>query len=137
MPRGVDDTFGSNPQYGRNAGAYTDGVSEGGIDIVITKQLSAAAIGDTDIVLDYAIRVFDAMVMLKGAGVASTTITVKSTANAITDAMAASGTDKAIVRATTIDDAYQDIPAGGILRITSATGATQPACQVLIFAHRR
>src|SRR5207244_393511 len=52
--------------------------------------------------------------------------------NAITSAMAGSGSDTALVRATTIDDANWEIAAAGTLRVTSAVGATQPACTVYV-----
>ncbi len=74
--------------------------------------------------------------MLRGAGVSSTTLTVKNGTTAITDTMAASGADKALVRAATIDDASWEVAAGGTLRVTSATGATQPAATVFVRAIR-
>jgi hypothetical protein len=40
---------------------------------------------------------------------------VKNGASAITNAMAASGSDQALVRAATIDDAAYEIAAGGTL----------------------
>lgn len=108
----------------------------GGSDLIFRFDLAAGALADTDIVTTNAIRVIDAYLVLRGAGVASTTLTVKNSATAITDAMAASGSDKAIVRAATLDDAQWELAAGGTLRVTSATGATQPAATVYVIAHR-
>jgi len=108
----------------------------GGIAEVFMIPITAGANADTDVTVTHKIRVLDAQLLLRGAGVASATLQVKSTANAITDAMAASGSDKAIVRAASIDDAYYDIPAGGKLRVTGASGATQPAALVTVWAVR-
>jgi len=108
----------------------------GGAPLIFRFDLAAGALADTDITVTDAIRVIDAYLVLRGAGVASTTLTVKNGSTAITDAMAASGSDKAIVRAATLDDAQWELAAGGTLRVTSATGATQPAATVYVIAHR-
>jgi hypothetical protein len=104
----------------------------GGIPVIHRIDLAAGALADTDVVLTYKTRVIDAYLVLRGAGVASTVITVKNGATAITDAMAASGADKALVRAASLDDAQWEIAAGGTLRVTSSAGATQPACTVFV-----
>ena len=67
----------------------------GGSTVIFRFDLAAAALASTDIVTTYAIRVIDAYLVLRGGGVGSTTITVKNSTTAITDAMAASGSDKA------------------------------------------
>ena len=108
----------------------------GGIPQTFLIPISAGALADTDITVTHKIRVIDAYHILRGGGVATTTLQVKNAANAITDAMDASGSDTAIVRATTIDDANYEIAAGGTLRVTSATGATQPAALVVVNAVR-
>lgn len=108
----------------------------GSIPVVFRIDLAAGALADTDVVMTHKVRVIDAFLILRGAGVASTTLQVKNTAAAITNAMAASGSDQALVRAATIDDAAYEIAAGGILRVTSATGATQPAATVYVTAVR-
>lgn len=104
----------------------------GGVPVLHRIDLAAGALADTDVVLTYKTRVIDAWLILRGAGVSTTTLTVKNGATAITDAMAASGSDKAVVRAASIDDASYEIAAGGTLRVTSATGATQPAATVYV-----
>lgn len=108
----------------------------GGIPLVFEIPITAGALADTDVTVTHKIRVIDAHLILRGAGVASTTLTVKNGASAITNAMAASGSDQAIVRAASIDDATYEIAAGGTLRVTSATGATQPAALVIVNAVR-
>jgi|WetSurMetagenome_2_1015567.scaffolds.fasta_scaffold717007_2 hypothetical protein len=125
-----------SPIYGDRAGQYSDGDNKGGYHLCITKTLSAGAHADFDLTMEYAFRVTRAQVILKGAGVGSSTIIIKNGTNAITDAMATSGSDTAVVYNTTIDDAYMDISKGGTLRITSVTGASRPACMVLIFGVR-
>jgi hypothetical protein len=132
----VHDAGNLNPIYGDRAGAYSDGRSEGGYHLCITKTLTAGAHADFDITMEYAFRVTRAQVILKGAGVGSSTIIVKNGTTAITDAMATSGSDTAVVYNSTIDDAAMDISAGGTLRITSVTGASRPACMVLVFGVR-
>jgi len=108
----------------------------GGILVIHQIDIAAGALGDKDVVLTHKTRVIDVWLILRGAGVASTTLQVKNGANAITDAMAASGSDQALVRAATIDDAYHEIAAGGTLRVTSASGATQPAATVYVLGFR-
>ena len=104
----------------------------GGLDVIHRIDLSAGALADTDVVLTHKTRIVDAWVVLRGAGVANTVLTVKNGANAITDAMAASGADTAVVRAAQINDANYEIAAGGTLRVSSSVGATQPAATVYV-----
>ncbi len=105
----------------------------GGVPVVYRVDIVAGATGNTDVVLTNKTRVIDAWLILRGAGVATTTLQVKNGSNAITDAMAASGSDKAIVHAASIDDAYYEIAAAGTLRVTSATGASQPDATVYVW----
>jgi hypothetical protein len=104
----------------------------GGLEVIHRIDIVADALGDTDVVLTHKSRVIDAWLVLRGAGVSTTTLQVKNGTNAITDAMAASGSDKALVRAASLDDAAWEIAAGGTLRVTSATGATQPDATVFV-----
>lgn len=108
----------------------------GAIPVLHRIDIAAGALGNTDVTLTHKTRVIDAWLVLRGAGVATTTLQVKNGANAITDAMAASGSDQALVRAASIDDAYHEIAAGGTLRVTSATGATQPDATVYVLGVR-
>ena len=108
----------------------------GGIPVVHRIDITAGALGNTDVTLTHKTRVIDAFLILRGAGVSSTTLQVKNGTTAITNAMAASGSDQALVRAASIDDAAWEVAAGGTLRVTSATGATQPDATVYVIGHR-
>lgn len=108
----------------------------GALPVLHRIDLAAGALAETDVVLTHKTRVIDAWLVLRGAGVATTTVKVQNGATTITDAMAASGSDKAVVRAATLDDAQWDIAAGGTLRIKTETGATQPACTVFVLGAR-
>jgi len=108
----------------------------GSIPVIHRFDLAAGANADNDIVLTHKTRVIDAHLILRGAGVASSVLTVKNGATAISNAMAGSGSDTALVRATTIDDASYDVAAGGTLRVTSSAGASQPACSVYVLGIR-
>lgn len=108
----------------------------GGIPVMFRIDLAAGALADTDVIMTHKVRIIDAFLILRGGGVVNTTLQVKNAGNAITDAMAASGADTTLVRAATIDDANYEIAAAGTLRVTSATGATQPAATVYVLAIR-
>lgn len=108
----------------------------GAIPLLFRIDIAAGALGNADVVMTHKVRVVDAWLVLRGAGVSNTTLQVKNGTSAITDAMAASGSDKALVRAAQIDDAAHEIAAGGTLRVTSATGATQPDATVYVSAVR-
>lgn len=109
----------------------------GGIPVIHQINITAGANGNTDVVLTHKTRIIDAWLVLTGAGVESATLQLKNgTTNAITDAMAASGSDQALVRAATINDAYHEIAAGGTLRVTGASGATMPAAVVYVLGYR-
>ena len=135
----IDARVVSGTNDGLNGGAAGTVASlntTGGVPVLHRIGLSAGAIADTDVVLKHKTRVIDAWLVLDGAGVATTTLAVKNGATAITDAMAASGTNKAVVRCATIDDAQAEIAAAGTLRISSATGASQPAATVYVLGIR-
>lgn len=108
----------------------------GGALLLFRIDLAAGANGDTDVVTTHKIRVVDAWHVLTGAGVTSAVYTVKNGATAITDGLAASGADKTISRAATIDDAQAEIAAAGTLRVTGSGGATQPAATMYVAAIR-
>lgn len=108
----------------------------GALPVVHMFTLAAGANADNDITLTHKTRVVDAWVVLRGAGVANSVMTIKNTGDAISDAMATSGSDKDIIRAAALDDAKWEIAAGGKLRATSSGGATQPACTVFVVGVR-
>lgn len=107
-----------------------------GIPIIFRWELSAGANADNDITLEFPIRVIDVWAHLNGAGVASSVMTVKNGSTAISSALDTSGSDKAVLRTTTIDDAQRDIASGGTLRATSSGGASAPAQTVYVLAMR-
>jgi len=109
-----------------------DDTNIGGIPVIFRIDITAGALGNTDVTLKYKTRILDAWLVLTGAGVGSCTLQVFNGTSAISSTMAASGSDKALVRTTTIDDAYHEIAASGTLRITSASGATQPNAIVYV-----
>ena len=105
----------------------------GGIPVIHRLTVAAGANANYDITLTHKERVIDAWIVLTGTGVASAIVTIKNTANAITNGMAVSGADTTITRAETIDDTYHEIGAAGTLRISTSGGSTSPAfvCYVL------
>jgi hypothetical protein len=117
-------------------GLSSDANIAGTIPLLYRFDIAAGALASKDIVVTQAIRVIDAWLVLRGAGVSTTTLTVLNATNAITNAMAASGSDTALVRATTINDANWEIAAAGTLRVQSLTGATQPDATVFVSAVR-
>jgi len=121
---------------GTKVGTVADANVVGGIPVLHRIDIAAGALGNTDVVVTHKTRVIDAWLALRGAGVATTTLQVFNGATAITDAMAASGSDKAVVRAAELNDAGWEIAAGGTLRVTSATGATQPDATVFVLGVR-
>ena len=109
----------------------------GGVPVLHRIAVPGTGKAAIDVTLTHKERVVDAWIVLTGAGVTGGTVTVGNAANAITDAMAATGSDTAIVRAGTIDDAYHEIAAAGTLRITpAATGADATPCIVYVLAVR-
>lgn len=108
----------------------------GGVPVIFQTTIAAGALGNTDITVTHKIRVLDCFIILRGAGVSTTTLQLKNGANAISSLLAASGSDKDLVRTVSIDDAYYEIAAGGTLRWTSATGATQPNALAVVIAVR-
>lgn len=112
----------------------------GGVAEIFRTAIPSGANGDVDITLaaGHKIRVLEAGVVLKGAGTAGSLVTLKSTATAISNAIDVSGGgDKAVFRASTIDDASFEIAGGGILRWSKAsTGADFPGAEAWVLAVR-
>jgi hypothetical protein len=109
----------------------------GGIPVVFEVAIAAGELATKNIASTHKIRILDAYVIMKGAGVLNTTLTVVDNAGAaITSAMDVSGADKALIRTTAIDDAKYTIGAGENFGIKTETGATQPACLVVVNAVR-
>lgn len=108
----------------------------GSIPVYFQIVIAAGALAAKNITVTNKIRVIDVHVVLTGAGVASTVLTVGNAGNAITNGLDVSGADTAIIRAATLNDANWEIAAGGSLRVTTTVGATQPACIVYVTALR-
>lgn len=109
---------------------------QGGVPIVFRHTLTSGANGDQDIVVTPKVRVIDAWLVMKGAGTAGSVVTVKNGATAITEALDVSAKlDKAKVQFDSIDDAQQEITAGGTLRLSKAsTGGDFPGAEVYVLA---
>lgn len=78
-----------------------------------------------------ALRVVDAFAIAKANGAAGDQVVVKNGSTAVTDVLDLSGADKAIVRATSIDDAAWDFAQGDAITI-DPTSATDCSCQLYI-----
>jgi predicted RecA/RadA family phage recombinase len=99
-----------------------DGNAIGGIPVVHMIDIVAAA-GDNDITVTHKTRFFRFdCIKTDEAGLAGGTLTIKNSANAITDAVTWDNTvaDKDVSQAGTIDDAYWEVAAGGTLRATTS-----------------
>lgn len=109
-----------------------------GVPVVHRLSIADQATGNVDYVVANKIRVIDAWCVKEAADGHATedTITVQNGANAITDAMAiGANNDTSITRAATINDANQEIAAGGTLRISvvkGASGGNNTQCQVYV-----
>jgi hypothetical protein len=107
----------------------------GGIPVVHWVHVTAGVNGNTDVVLTHKTKVV-LVIAHPTTSVASATLQVQNgTTNAITDAMA-TPTANAVVLCASINPTYEDIAAGGTLRITGAGGATMPAADVFVLGFR-
>lgn len=104
----------------------------GGIPVVHMIAITAGAVGAKNITLTHKTRVLNVRVLMRGAGVASCTLVVGNAGNAITNAMDVSVADTTLIRCSSLDDTYFEIAAGGSLRVTTAAGASQPDCLVVV-----
>ena len=95
-----------------------------------------AATGDIDLVLATKFEVVDVVCQKRASAGAGNTVTVKSGANAISDAIACV-TDTAITRASTINDANATIAAGGPLRLSCTRAAGSRDSLVLVYGFIR
>lgn len=109
-----------------------------GIPVMHRLSIANQATGNVDYTITHKIRVLDAWCVKEAADGHATedTIQVSNGANAITDAMAiGANNDTSITRAATINDANQEIAAGGTLRIAvvrGASGGNNTQCQVYV-----
>lgn len=81
------------------------------------------------------IRVVDVWVKPNATGAGADSITVQSTGNAISNAIAL-GAANTIVRAANLNDANWDIASAGVLRIVQADGDNNPVTDVYVLGLR-
>lgn len=94
----------------------------GGLPVLHRVDIASGANGDTDVTLTHKTRVVDVWAVMTAAQTAGSTLTVKNSTTAITDAFStASAGDRDIVRAGEINDASHEIAAAGTLRISKAS----------------
>jgi len=129
-----EDRLTGNELTGRVVGNVADDAVIGGVPVVHMVAVASGANGDVDVTLTHKTRVLDVLVILKGAGTAGSTVTVKNAANAITNAIDVSGGgDKAVFRGGEIDDARYEIAAAGTLKVSKAsTGGDFPGALVVV-----
>ena len=126
---------------GAGVATVADDNLTGGIPVLHRLSIADGATADVDYVLVHKTRVVDVwLVKTGGAGHATEdTIQVKNGASAITEAIAVGAADKAVKRATEIDDAAHEIAAAGTLRITrtkGASGGNNVECTVYVLGVR-
>lgn len=110
----------------------------GGIPVVHRIATAGGATANTDVTLTHKTRVIYVWTVNKGLGTASDTIQVLNATNAITDAIDINIADTTKAEASTYDDAYAEIAAGGTLRVTETDGggSDSPAVDVYVLGLR-
>ena len=124
---------------GSHAAVHADDNTTPCIPVLYSIEVDGGAAADDDITIAEKILVTDVWIVATSAGEASDTITIKNGTNAITDAMDYNVSDKAVVRAGTIDNAYTTIAASGTLRATTTDDDAQndcASCIVYVLGHR-
>ncbi len=120
------------------AAVITGDSAAGGLPFFIQVDLDGAADGateNTDVTVTIKAQIIAAWVVLLGAGTASDTIQILSTANAITEALDISaGTDHLKMDFTTFDNAYSELAVDDVLRVAQVDGGSAdcPAATVYI-----
>lgn len=109
----------------------------GAIAQVFTVAFADAATNSVNIVMTEQMQVIDVIVLkTAAAAAAANTVTVLNEGNAITDAIVTNIADKAIARASTIDDAFHDVIVGAALRVTNTKAGGNSACIVKVLCMR-
>lgn len=121
---------------GAHAATVANANAISGLLVIHRIDIADAASGDTDLVITHKIRVIDVSVVLRAAGNAGNTYTVKSTAAAITNAITPGATDTTLARAGTIDDANHEIAAGGTLRVSHVRAGGSSLATVYVYGMR-
>lgn len=114
----------------------TDSSTEPQLLVCIPVSVPDAATGDVDIVLTTKFEVVDVVCQKRNGAGAGNTVTAKSGASAISDAIACA-TDNAITRSATIDDANSTILQGGTLRLSCTRAAGTRNSLVLVYGFVR
>lgn len=106
----------------------------GSVPVLHRIAVPAGTTGDVDVTLTHKTLVTDCwLYKTTAAGGGAGTIQVKNGASAISSAMSIDINDKTIARTTEIDDAANEIAAGGTLRVTrTRTASTSEACVVFV-----
>lgn len=113
--------------------AVSNTQTRAGLLACYTFSIADAANADYDRVVADQFEVLDVLVQKRaGAGGASATVTVKNSANAISDAIDINDADTTISRAATLDDAYSTISAGGTLRVSIVDGGNSAVLVTVI-----
>lgn len=135
---GNGTTIVSEKLAGRHVDAINGGSLSGFIPVVFTGTTSGGTTEDIQITVDHKVRITGVEAIVRGTGTASDTLTIKYGSNAITNAIDCNVADKTIVRATTIDDAYYEIPIGGVLVMAQVDGggADCPILDIMVSALR-
>ena len=108
----------------------TSTTPEAGTPVVYVASMPAAA-GSIDLTMPARFRVSNVVCAKTGANAgAACTLTVGSTGNAITNAVNMNVNLKVVVGAGELDPAYSSLPAGGLLRFTTAGGSAD--CRMLV-----
>ena len=132
---GTGNVFSNLPYTAPAVGATVDDATVG-VPFVLEFTITSADLSDAYTVpVGKKLRVLDAKaVKIATAGGASDTVQVLNAANPITDAMSLNVSDKVIVRAGSIDDAFRDVAAAAALTVTGVEGTTDVDCIVTVTA---
>lgn len=105
------------------AGNVSDAQLGVGALVAVTFSIADAATADYDKIMADKFEVIDFVIQKRGgAGTGTCTVTLKSTANAISDVVDIADADKVLSRPTTIDDAFSTLSVGDILRVSVVDG---------------
>lgn len=100
------------------------------VPFILTATVGNAST-DISIEAPCALRIIDAYCIALANGGAGDTVQIKKGSDAVTDAMDLSGADKAIVRATTIDNDFNEFAVGATITV-DPTDVTDPSSQVYV-----
>ncbi len=121
---------------GFHVATVADDNKVGGIPVLHRVDIADAS-GDTDVVLTHKTRIVDVWLRSSGIGAHGTDdhVQVFNGANAVTNEIAKTATVNSVVHASTINPTYEEIAAGGTLKVT-AVKSTNVACTVYVLGVR-